>query len=167
MKLNSQTRVIVATAAALAVVDIAVRLIPIGNRNTAVLGRTTDGVVTAQGFRLVDQWGNERATIGLDGNGEPGIKLFDRFGTERAQLDTFENVPSLILMDKNGARRAYYGMDENTGASQMSTYDTNEMPTSTFTMDGNTIHFTNTNIDTDSSVSNTISTGNMAVSNGN
>jgi len=143
MKLNSQTRVIVATAAALAVVDIAVRLIPIGNRNTTVLGRSTDGVVTAQGFRLVDQWGNERATIGLDANGEPGVKLYDRFGTERAQLDTFENVPSLILMDKNGARRAYYGMDANTGASEMSTYDSNEMPASTFTMDGNTVHFSN------------------------
>ena len=141
MSMNSQTRIIVATAAALAVVDIAVRLIPMGHNNP-VVGTSSNGVVTAQEFRLTDQWGNERATVGLDANGEPGIKLFDRFGTERMQIDTFDNTPSVIYMDKNGQRRSYYGMDNDSGNSSIELYGDNEETLTSLTTDGSMGHLT-------------------------
>ena len=137
MNLNSQTRIILATAAALAVVDIAVRVIPF-NHNSAATGN----VVTASEFRLVDQWGNERATLAMDGNGEPGFKLFDRNGTMRAQLDTFENTPSLILCDKEGARRTYFGMDNDTGSGILDMYDQSGASLANMSLDGNTGHIT-------------------------
>ena len=140
MKLNSQTRVIVGTAAALAVIDIAVRLIPFGH-NT-IITPTSGNVVRAQQFSLVDQWGNERATLGLDANGEPGIKLFDRNGTMRAQLDTFENTPSLILCDRDGQRRSYYGMDNETGNSILEMMDANGQSLTNISVDGNSGHVT-------------------------
>ena len=105
--MNAQTRIIVATAAALAAIDIAVRvLLPAGGNG---------GVVSAREFRLVDGMGRAKAVLKVDSSGEPGLLMYDRNGTERLQLDTFQHVPSLILNDENENRRVYFGMDERTG----------------------------------------------------
>ena len=105
--MNAQTRIIVATAAVLAAIDIAVRLLlPTGVNGT---------VVSAREFRLVDGMGRAKAVLKVDPSGEPGLLMFDRNGTERLQLDTFQHVPSLILNDESENRRVYFGMDERTG----------------------------------------------------
>ena len=70
-------------------------------------------VVTAREFRLVDRDGNLKAHIYTDENGEPGMVLYDRNGTNRAQFDTFQSVPSVILNSPDGGRSTYFGMDEN------------------------------------------------------
>jgi hypothetical protein len=118
MKMNSQTRIIVFTAVALTAVDLAVRGF-LAQRTAAPVAVTcpvmqaSGDVVTAREFRLVDQDGNPKAHIYTDENGEPGMVLYDRSGTNRAQLDTFQSVPSLILNSPDGGRSTYFGMDEN------------------------------------------------------
>jgi hypothetical protein len=139
MKLNSQTRIIVGTAAALAAVDIAVRLIPM-NHNPIIA--PSGGVVVAREFHLVDQYGNDRALISLDGNGDPGIRLIDRTGTVRAQLDTFDATPSLILCDPNGQRRTYFGMDNDSGNGVLDLYNNEGQSLAGIHLDGNAGHFT-------------------------
>ena len=105
--MNVQTRIIVATAAALAAIDIAVRLLlPAGGNG---------GVVSAREIRLVDGMGRAKAVLKVDSSGEPGLLMYDRNGAQRLQLDTFQHVPSLILNDENENRRVYFGMDERTG----------------------------------------------------
>ena len=108
MKLNGQTRVIVATAVALALVDIGVRLLP---ARTAPLAVSSNGVVTAREFRLVDEGGNVRATVSLDAAGDSGVKLYNRDGALRAQIDTWKDTPSVVLYDRQGQERTYLGMD--------------------------------------------------------
>jgi hypothetical protein len=115
MRLNSQTRIIVATAIALAGIDIAVRVA------TAPKSCTTD-VVTAREFRLTDDRGNVRMTIQTDANGEPGMRMYDQNGALRLQLDSWQNTPSLILLDRDENRRVYYGMNNEDGSGLMSVY---------------------------------------------
>jgi hypothetical protein len=117
MKMNSQTRIIVFTAVALTAVDLAVRgflaqrAAPVAFTYAAL--QTSSDVVTAREFRLVDKDGNLRAHVYTDENGEPGMVLYDRNGTNRAQFDTFQSVPSVILNSPDGGRSTYFGMDEN------------------------------------------------------
>jgi hypothetical protein len=106
-RMNDQTKIIVCTAVALVGVDLAVRALMTPR---AVHVQTGD-VVTAREFRLVDESGNLRAHMYTDGNSEPGLIMYDREGRRRAQLDSFETVPSLILYNPNGERSTYYGMD--------------------------------------------------------
>src|SRR5690242_161431 len=116
MKMNSQTRIIVFTAVALTAVDLAVRgflaqhVAPVAFTCPAM---QSSDVVTAREFRLVDKDGNLRAHVYTDENGEPGMVLYDRNGTNRAQFDTFQSVPSVILNSPEGGRSTYFGMDEN------------------------------------------------------
>ena len=113
--MNAQTRIIVATAAVLAAIDIAVRLLlPTGVNGT---------VVSAREFRLVDGMGRAKAVLKVDPSGEPGLLMFDRNGAERLQLDTFQHVPSLILNDESENRRVYFGMDDRTGGGIYQTSD--------------------------------------------
>ena len=113
--MNAQTRIIVATAAALAAIDIAVRLL----LPTGVNGN----VVSAREIRLVDGLGRTKTLLKVDESGEPGLLMYDRNGTERLQLDTFQHVPSLILNDENENRRVYFGMSEQTGDGLYQTSD--------------------------------------------
>ncbi len=106
MKLTGQTRVIVFTAMALVAVDIAVRV-----NQRPMLNAPSGDTVVAKEFRLVDDNGNTRIRMSIDGDNEPGIELFDRNGLVRAQLDTWENTPSLILNGPNGDQRVYFGMN--------------------------------------------------------
>lgn len=111
MKMTGQTRVILGTAIALAAVDIAVRL----HQPRPVLVNGSSEVVTAREFRLVDKDGNTRIAMSIDDNNEPGIRLYDRSGQVRAQLDTWQQTPSLILNGPDGSRRVYFGMDSQGG----------------------------------------------------
>lgn len=106
-RMNDQTKIIVFTAVALVGVDLAVRAMMMPR---AVQVQTGD-VVTAREFRLVDDNGNLRAHLYTDGNSEPGLIMYDREGRRRAQLDSFETIPSLILYNEQGERSTYYGMD--------------------------------------------------------
>jgi len=107
-KMTEQTKIIVCTAIALVGVDLAVRAMMTPK---AVFINQSSDVVTAREFRMVDARGNLRLHMYSDGNNEPGIVLFDRAGRKRAQLDSFETIPSLILYNPNGERSTYYGMD--------------------------------------------------------
>ena len=107
MKMTGQTRVIVLTAMALIAVDIAVRV----HQRPVMLNAPSGDTVVAKEFRLVDNDGNTRIRMSIDGNNEPGIVLLDRNGLVRAQLDTWQNTPSLILNGPSGAQRVYFGMD--------------------------------------------------------
>lgn len=114
--MNSQTRIIVATAVALTFVDLGVRAL--------FLNRTpqTGDVLTAREIRLVDDRGNLRAHLYTDENSEPGLIMYDRNDTERLQLDTWEHIPSLILNRPDGARSTYYGMNDD-GSALFHMYD--------------------------------------------
>ena len=113
-KLNPQTRILVATAFVLAVVDIAVRLFAPA-RTVVIHDSGSAGVLTVRGLRVVDDNGNERASLRVDNDGEAGLILFDRDGTNRLQLDTWQYTPSLILNDREGNRSVYFGMDTESG----------------------------------------------------
>lgn len=117
-KLNFQTKVIVATAIALTAVDLAARAF-LTQRTVYV--RSGD-VVTAREFRLVDESGSLRAHLYTDENSEPGLVLYDREGTRRAQFDTFEQIPSVMLFQPDGVQSSYYGMDTQ-GRGIFSLYD--------------------------------------------
>ena len=93
--MNTQTRIIVATAILLVAIDLAVRaFLPVRG-----------GVVSAREIQLVDRLGRPRAVLTTDAKGEPGLLMYDAAGRRRLQLDTFQNVPSLILNDENEDRR--------------------------------------------------------------
>jgi hypothetical protein len=119
-KMTEQTKIIVCTAVALVGVDLAVRALMMPKTATVRSG----DVVTAREFRLVDADGNVRLHMYTDGAREPGIVLYDRAGRKRAQLDTFETIPSLILFNENEGRSTYYGMDYQ-GRSVLHMYDEN------------------------------------------
>jgi len=110
---NHQTRVIVACAIVLGALDICVRL-------ATAPKAVSSSIVTAQEFRLTDHQGNVRAIMGVNDEGEPGLKMYDKNNTLRLQLDSFETTPSLILMDEHGNKRAYYGMSSPTGDGELS-----------------------------------------------
>ena len=116
-RMNDQTRIIVATAVALTVVDLGVRSLFL-NRTPA---QANAGVIVAREIKLVDDQGNLRAHMYTDENSEPGMVMYDRANTQRLQIDTWEQVPSLILNRPDGERSTYYGMDSN-GLAQFSMY---------------------------------------------
>lgn len=138
MKMNGQTRVIVATAAMLALVDIGVRVATVRAPGASM----SNGVVTAREFRLVDQDGNARATISLDRTGEPGLRMYDRNGDLRLQLDSWQNNPSLIFLDNNGHRRTFFGTDIMSGQGVFTEYNDQGIPTSSMSLDGSGINGT-------------------------
>ncbi len=106
-RMTEQTRIIVCTAVALVGVDLAVRALMMPR----VVNVQTGDVITAREIRLVDNNGNLRAHLYTNGNSEPGLVMYDRENRPRAQLDSFETIPSLILYNENGGRSTYYGMD--------------------------------------------------------
>lgn len=108
VKMNSQTKIIVFTAVALTAVDLSVRSWMM-QRVAPV--NTQAGVITAREIRLVDNNGNLRADMTTDENSEAGLIMYDRNGVNRLQLDTWDNIPSLILNRADGLRSTYYGMD--------------------------------------------------------
>jgi hypothetical protein len=124
--MNTQTRMIVCTAFALAAVDIAVRGLALRQGAPAT---NINGVVAAREFRLVDSNGTVKATIAVDDNGNPGMVMTDKNGTRRLQLDTYQDVPSLMLFGPAGERRSYYGMNLD-GSSLVQMLDENERITS-------------------------------------
>ena len=139
-RMNGQTKIIVATACALALVDIGVRLLapnPGANNACGTCPALSggDGVVTARAVRLVDNDGNVRGLWNTDANGEPALWMYDRNGATRIELDTTENTPSLSLHDDDGNRRVYFGMDntDGTGLYQMMEPDSE---TATFSISG-------------------------------
>lgn len=129
MPMNTQTRMIVCTAFALAVVDIAVRGAALRQCGPAT---NVNGVVTAREFRLVDNNGTVKAMISVDHNGNPGMVMTDSSGSRRLQLDTYQDVPSLMLFGPNGERRSYYGMNPD-GSSLVQMMDENERVTEQMT----------------------------------
>jgi len=110
---NHQTRVIVACAIVLGALDICVRF-------ATAPKAVSNSIVTAQEFRLTDKQGHVRAVLATDESGEPGLKMYDKNDVLRLQLDSFQTTPSLLLMDQNGNRRAYYGMSSPTGDGELS-----------------------------------------------
>lgn len=157
-KMTEQTKIIVCTAVALVGVDLAVRALMMPK---TVHVRTGD-VVTAREFRLVDESGAVRLHMYTDGNSEPGIVLYDRAGRKRAQLDTFETIPSLILFNEREQRSTYYGMDfqgrsllhmygENNDSqnpvASISVSDDHGVPGFTWNGAGRSIRFENNNLE--------------------
>ena len=143
----AQTRVLIAVAIVLAVVDIAVRL-------ATAPRAVSNTVVTAQEFRLTDKGGNIRAVMNVDTSGEPGLRMFDRTGTLRLQLDSFENTPSLILLDRAGSRRVYYGMENADGSGLLQMMGPNGETQATLTTSGDNPVFTLNDIDSDLTIRN-------------
>ena len=146
-RMNGQTKIIVATACCLALVDIGVRLLAPSpfNSNCSTCPPLTlgDGVVRARAIELVDGNNNVRGLWNTDANGEPALWMYDRNGATRIELDTTDTTPSLSLHDSDGNRRVYFGMDnaDGTGLYQMLLPDSQ---TATFSLDGtnNRPHFT-------------------------
>lgn len=118
-RLNFQTKVIVATAIALTAFDLTVRGFM---AQRAPVAAQTGDVITAREIRLVDQSGNLRAQFYTDENTESGLVMYDRDGVRRAQLDTFQQVPSLMLFQPDGARSSYFGI-KNEGGGVLQMYD--------------------------------------------
>lgn len=135
---NHQTRVIVACAIVLGALDICVRF-------ATAPKAVTNSIVTAQEFRLTDKQGNVRAVLATDNKGEPGLKMYDQNNTLRLQLDSFQTTPSLILLDDNGNRRAYYGMGSPSGDGELSFTTPNGTTMATMRVDGDTATFSNLN----------------------
>lgn len=115
-RMNSQTKIIVATACALAVVDIAVRLFAPTRTVVVREGRASADTLTVRTLHIVDDSGMAKVTLSVDENGEPGMVMRDRNGVNRVQLDTWQNTPSLILNTRGGDRSVYFGMDNSSGA---------------------------------------------------
>ncbi|MBC8143197.1 MAG: hypothetical protein H7Y38_17360 [Armatimonadetes bacterium] len=133
-QLSRETRIIIACAVSLAAIDIYVRF-------ATAPKSVTSSVITAQEFRLSDKNGNIRAVMNTDANGEPGLVMFDRSGTPRLQLDSYETTPSLILMDENGAQRAYYGMSSPTGDGELTFSNANGSDTASLKISGGASQF--------------------------
>ena len=115
---TKETRIIIACAVLLAALDIYVRF-------ATAPKAVSSSIVSTQELRLTDRQGNVRAVMSTDRSGEPALIMYDKSGTARLQLDSFESTPSLILMDENGERRAYYGMSSPTGDGEL-TFSTPE-----------------------------------------
>ena len=143
--LNYQTRVIVACAIILGALDISVRFATAPKPMSA-------SVVTAQEFRLTDKAGNIRAVMKTDNAGEPGLVMYDRSGTPRLQLDSFQTTPSLILRDQNGEERAYYGMGTADGAGELTFMKPNHEPVAGIAADGGATSFSVSTSDQDATV---------------
>lgn len=128
VRMTDQTKIIVATAIALVIVDIAVRLL-LPTRTVVIResARVSD-VLTVRQLRLVDAEGNLKAQLKVNSEGEPGLLMWDSTGVERLQLDTFRQVPSLILLDENQNRRVYFGMDRHTSDGQYENYSADTAP---------------------------------------
>jgi hypothetical protein len=125
-RMTTQTKIIVATAAALAVVDIAVRAF-LPTRTVVIREANTNAdVLTVRQLRIVDSNGEVKMDLKVNRNGDPGLLMFDSSGTERLQLDTFQNIPSLILMDDNENRRVYFGMERSSGEGVFQNYSQEE-----------------------------------------
>ena len=126
-RMTTQTKIIVATAAVLAVVDIAVRaFLPTRTvvvHEMAAPANTNASVLTVRQLQIVDESGQVKMDMKVNSQGNPGILMFDSSGTERLQLDTFQDIPSLILMDSNENRRVYFGMDSGSGSGTYQNYD--------------------------------------------
>jgi hypothetical protein len=118
VKMNSQTKIIVFTAISLTAVDLSVRYWMMQRTPPAAV---QGDIITAREIRLVDNDGNLRAHMTTDENGEAGLVLYDRNGVNRAQLDTWQDIPSLILYRPDGQRSTYYGMDTD-GKSMLDMY---------------------------------------------
>ena len=132
-RLSRDTRIIIACAVVLAAIDIYVRFAAPAQRNGSV--------VTAQEFRLTDKCGNVRAVMTTDAEGEPGLVMFDKTGTPRLQLDSYDTTPSLILMDERGAKRAYYGMTSETGDGELTFTNATGGTAASLTISGNASNF--------------------------
>ena len=114
-RMNSQTKIIVATACALAVVDIAVRLFAPTRTIVVRPGGASVDTLTVRTLHIVDNNGESRVTLNVDDSGEPGMVMRDRNGINRLQLDTWQNTPSLILNTRDGNRSVYFGMENGSG----------------------------------------------------
>lgn len=138
-RMNGQTKIIVATACCLALVDIAVRaLVPAPGFNscsTCPALTNGDGIVTARAVRLVDDNGSVRGLWNTDEKGEPALWMYDRNGVTRIELDTTENTPSLSLHDTDGNRRVYFGMNREDGSGLYRMMEPDSQ-TVTFNLDG-------------------------------
>ena len=131
VRMTDQTKIIVATAVALVIVDIAVRLF-LPTRTVVIPdGAGTRATMTVRELRLVDDNGNIKAQLKVNSEGEPGLLMWDRSGTQRLQLDTFRQVPSLILLDENENRRVYFGMDRSSNDGQYENYSAETAPVHT------------------------------------
>ena len=128
-RMTTQTKIIVATAAVLAVVDISVRAFLPARTVIVHDGNHTSNVLTVRQLRLVDDTGNVKLDMKVNSSGEPGLLMFDSNGAERLQLDTFQNIPSLILMDRDENRRVYFGMDGDSGEGVYNSYTSGEAVT--------------------------------------
>lgn len=60
-------------------------------------------IVKAERFILEDADGNERATLGLDGEGNPSLRLFDDYGNERAGIRLIGCDAKLIMNHADGS----------------------------------------------------------------
>ena len=125
-RMTTQTKIIVATAAALAVVDVAVRAFLPARTIIIHEGNSNANVLTVQQLRIVDNAGNVKMDMKVNSNGDPGLLMFDSTGTERLQLDSFQNIPSLILMDQDENRRVYFGMQGDSGDALQTNYSAEE-----------------------------------------
>lgn len=125
-RMTTQTKIIVATAVALAVVDIAVRAFLPARTVVIHEGNSNANVLTVQQLRIVDNAGNVKMDMKVNSNGDPGLLMFDSTGIERLQLDTFQNIPSLILMDQDENRRVYFGMQGDSGDALHTNYSAEE-----------------------------------------
>jgi hypothetical protein len=125
-RMTTQTKIIVATAAALALVDIAVRAFLPARTVVIREANTNANVLTVRQLRIVDNNGEIKMDLKVNSNGDPGMLMFDSTGTERLQLDTFQNIPSLILMDSSEKRRVYFGMERATGEGLYQNHDEDE-----------------------------------------
>ncbi len=125
-RMTTQTKIIVATAAVLAVVDIAVRAFLPARTVVIREANTNSDILTVRQLRIVDNNGDVKIDLKVNSNGDPGMLMFDSTGTERLQLDTFQNIPSLILLDRDENRRVYFGMDSGSGDGIYNTYTTQD-----------------------------------------
>ena len=153
VKMNSQTKIIVFTAIALTAVDLSVRY---AMMQRMALSNVQGGVITAREIRLLDNDGNLRANLRTDENGEGGLVLYDRNGVNRAQLDTWQNIPSLILSRPDGQRSTYYGMDTE-GKAMFDMYGDNQETLASMNVTGDRpSFFSSSNV--------VLSNGNMVIS---
>jgi hypothetical protein len=124
--MNPQTRIIVVTATALVAIDIALRLliptrvIQVNNATISNNG-SNGGVLTVRALQLADDNGNIKATLDLDENNEPALKMYDANDSLRLQLDTLQTVPSLMFFDQNDSRTMYLGNGSPDGETYLDT----------------------------------------------
>ena len=75
---------------------------------------STATIVTAEQFRLVDQAGETRASLSVEGDGTPRLDLHDQNGHRRVGLYLLPNgAPRLGLFDETGMHRALLALLPN------------------------------------------------------